>query len=66
MAGNVVAAFRRRDADAVETSNYELGGAINRLAVFDRVGAQVQAQIFHVEAIVGVVEDLVEVAHAEE
>src|SRR5215469_15682717 len=64
MAGDVVAAFGRRNPHTVEIADDDLRRSQNRFAVDSRIGAQIQAQGLHVEAVVRVVKDLVEIADA--
>ena len=64
MAGDIVAAFWRRNAHVIEIADKDRGGALNRLAIDSRIRAQVEAQSIHVETVVGVVKDLIEIADA--
>ena len=66
MARNVVAAFGRCDANLVKTADCDVGSPLNGLPVLGCVRAQKQTQILHVETIVRIMKDLIEVADAEE
>src|SRR6201993_3027770 len=65
-AGNVVAAFRRRNAHLFKPANGDIGSTQNRLTVNQSVGAEIQTEGMSVEAVVGVVEGLVGVVHAKQ
>src|ERR1700687_115389 len=65
-AGNVVAAFRRRNADLFKPADGDIGSTQNRLIVNQCVGAEIQTEGMSVEAVVGVVEGLVEIVHAKQ
>src|SRR5262249_57509910 len=64
VAGDVIAAFRRRESDLLKATDSDIRSTQNRLAVIGCIRAQEKAQGFGVEAIVEIVKDLVEVVDA--
>ena len=64
VAGDVIAAFRGREPDALKPGNLDLWRPKNGLPAYGRVRTQEQAQGLGIEGVVEVVKDLVEVIHA--
>src|SRR5277367_3989929 len=65
-AGNIVATFRRRDSDLLKSADRDVGSAEDWLIVNQRVGTQIESQRVCIKAVIGVVESLIEVIHAEQ
>src|SRR5260370_28746889 len=64
MPSDVVAAFRRREADLLESTNLNVRRAENVLTFVGSIGAEEQAHRLRIETMVGVTEDLVEVVYS--
>jgi hypothetical protein len=64
--GNVLTAFGRRDAHLIETADLDVGSSHHRLPANQSTRAQVKPETLHIEAVVGVVEDLIEIANTGE
>src|SRR5271167_2700387 len=60
VAGSVIAAFRRGDAHLVESGDLNVRRAKNRLAVDRCIRTQIQPERPGIEAVIGVVEELIE------
>jgi len=66
MPGDVVTALRSRDSHLLEAADGDVGRAQNWLPVNQRIRAQIKAVSCGIEAVVGVVKNLVEVIHAKQ
>src|ERR1035438_8984858 len=66
MSGNIVAAFRRGDPDLIEAGDLNVGCARNGVPVNRGIRACKQAQSLAVEAVIRVVEYLVEITDAKQ
>src|SRR5260370_18932641 len=64
MPSDVVSAFRRREADLLESTNVNVRRAENVLTLVGSIGAEEQAHRLRIETMVGGTEDLVEVVYS--
>src|SRR5437899_743731 len=63
---DVVATFRRGDADLFEAADLDIRSAENGLTLDAGIGTEIQTVGSRVEAVIGVVERLIEVVHSKQ